>query len=85
MANANGISLEQFGLWYKTPGTPIVTYYSEYDVKTGTLKLMLEQSSKNDKPLHIPVSTGLIDKSTGEEVVPTKVLEYIIGLTLKVG
>jgi len=75
MADANFVDLEQFGLWYETSGTPTITYSSEFDVKSGTFKLTLKQSSTNHKPLHIPVSTGLIDKATGEEVVPTKVLE----------
>lgn len=75
MADANGVDLDQFGLWYSTPGTPTVTFSHAYDNATGTFSLTLSQSSKSDKPLHIPVSVGLLDKSTGEEVVPTKVLE----------
>jgi len=73
MADANGVDLDQFGRWYETSGTPTVTYSSQYEA--GTFKLTLTQSSKNQNPLHIPVSTGLLDKATGEEVVPTKVLE----------
>jgi len=75
MADANGVDLEQFGLWYSTPGTPTVTHSSSFDDATGTFTLTLSQTSKADNPLHIPVSVGLIDKSTGEEVVPTTVLE----------
>jgi len=75
MANANDVDLSQFGLWYETPGTPTITYSSEFDEALGTFKLTLKQSSKNEKPMHIPISTGLIDKASGEEVVPTKVLE----------
>ena len=75
MADANGVDLEQFGLWYSTPGTPTVTHSSSYDDATGTFSLTLSQSSKADNPLHIPVSVGLLDKNTGEEVVPTTVLE----------
>ena len=75
MGDANGIDLEQFGLWYSTPGTPIVTYATEYNEAEGVFKITLSQSSKSDKPLFIPVSFGLIDKATGSEVVPTTVLE----------
>lgn len=75
MADANDVDLDQFGLWYSTPGTPTVTYSHEYDAENGVFKLTLSQSSNNDEPLHIPISTGLIDKVTGEEVVPTTVLE----------
>jgi len=73
MADANGVDLGQFGLWYSTSGTPTVTYETEYE--NGVFKLSLTQKSKNDKPLHIPVVTGLIDKVTGEEVVGNTVLE----------
>ncbi len=75
MADANGVDLDQFGLWYSTPGTPVVTYSTEFDSSVGVLKLTLTQSSKNDKPMFIPISFGLIDKTSGEEVVPTTVLE----------
>jgi len=75
MADANGVDLDQFGLWYSTSGTPKVTYHPQYDAEKGVFKLTLLQSSKSESPLHIPVSVGLIDKVTGEEVVPTTVLE----------
>jgi len=75
MADANDVDLDQFGLWYSTPGTPTVTYSSKFDSENGVFKLTLSQSSNSDKPLHIPVSIGLIDKTTGEEVVSTTVLE----------
>lgn len=73
MGDANGKDLSQFARWYSTPGTPTVKYSSEYT--DGTFKLTLSQESKSDEPLHIPVSVGLLDKETGEEVVATKVLE----------
>ena len=75
MADANGVNLDQFALWYSTPGTPQVAFSSVYDASTSTFSLTLTQSSKSDKPLHIPVSVGLLDKKTGDEVVPTVVLE----------
>jgi aminopeptidase N len=73
MADANGVDLSQFALWYSTSGTPTVTYSTEY--KDGVFSLTLAQSSKSDKPLHIPISVGLLDKATGEEVVSTTVLD----------
>lgn len=73
MADANGKDLSQFSRWYSTPGTPTVKYSSEY--KDGKFSLTLSQSSLSEEPLHIPVSVGLIDKATKQEVVPTKVLE----------
>ncbi len=75
MADANDVDLDQFGLWYSTSGTPTVTYDTEFDAGSGTFKLTLSQKSNSDKPMHIPLSTGLIDKETGEEVVPTTVLD----------
>jgi len=75
MADANDVDLEQFGLWYSTPGTPTVTYSTEYKSDEGVYEITLSQSSTSDKPLFIPVSIGLLDKETGDEVVPTTVLE----------
>jgi len=75
MADANGVDLDQFALWYSTPGTPTVTYSSSYDAVIGTFSLTLTQTSQSDKTLHIPVSVGLLDKETGEEVVPTVILQ----------
>lgn len=76
MADANGVDLDQFGLWYSTPGTPVVTYSTDFDATEGTFKLTLEQKSDSDKPLIIPISFGLIEKATGDEVLPTTVLEF---------
>lgn len=73
MADANGKDLRQFALWYSTPGTPIVSF--SYTYANGVFSLTLSQSSKSDKPLHIPVCVGLLDKKTCQEVVPTRVLE----------
>ena len=60
---------------YSTAGTPTITYDSEYDAESGVFKLTLSQTTNSEKPFHIPISIGLIDKVTGEEVVPTTVLE----------
>jgi len=74
MADANGADLGQFALWYCTNGTPVVTYDTKFD--DGAFVLTLTQKSKSDKPLHIPISVGLLDKASGEEVVATKVLDF---------
>jgi aminopeptidase N len=61
---------------YSTPGTPVVSYSYEYDQSSKKFKLTLTQESKSEGgPLHIPISVGLLDKTTGEEVVPTTVLD----------
>ncbi|GKZ00453.1 hypothetical protein MPSEU_000997800 [Mayamaea pseudoterrestris] len=74
MADANGKDLSQFARWYSTPGTPTVKYTHSFEDGTFTLTLSQESNSARG-PLLIPVSIGLIDKVTGEEVVPTTVLE----------
>jgi aminopeptidase N len=73
MADANNVDLTQFALWYSTPGTPTVQYETSY--ADGTFTLKLSQSSRSVTPMHIPVAFGLLDKVTGQEVVPTTVLE----------
>lgn len=76
MADANDVDLTQFSLWYSTPGTPVVKYEYTYDASDKTFSLTLSQSSRSTQgPLHIPVSVGLLDKSSGDEVVPTQVLD----------
>ena len=73
MADANNVDLSQFSRWYSTPGTPTVTYSSSFE--GSKFSLTLKQSSNSDEPLHIPVAIGLLDKESGEEVVPTSVLD----------
>lgn len=73
MGDANGVDLSQFARWYSTNGTPTVTY--DYKYEEGSFILTLSQNSTSDEPLHIPISFGLLDKESGEEVVPTTVLE----------
>ena len=75
MADANGVDLSQFSRWYSTSGTPVVTWSSKFDSELGKFTLTLTQSSRSEDPLLIPVSVGLLDKDSGEEVVPTTVLQ----------
>jgi len=75
MAEANDVDLGQFGRWYSTNGTPTVKYETRYDAEAKTFYLTLSQESNSDEPLHIPVAVGLLDKESGKEVVPTKILE----------
>jgi len=75
MGDANGVDLSQFSRWYQTNGTPTVKYSSKYDEESKTYYLTLTQESNSDEPLLIPISVGLLDKASGEEVVATKVLE----------
>ena len=75
MADANDVDLSQFGRWYSTSGTPIVTYVTSFDEEKGLFVIGLSQNSRSEEPLFIPVALGLLDKETGEEVLPTTILE----------
>mmetsp|Transcript_1805 Transcript_1805/g.3694 ORF Transcript_1805/g.3694 Transcript_1805/m.3694 type:complete len:1008 (-) Transcript_1805:39-3062(-) len=82
MSDANDADLDLFGEWYRTPGTPVVTYSSKYDADSQTFQLTLSQSIPVNPaipdaprgPLHIPIAVGLLDSETGKEVAATRVL-----------
>lgn len=86
MADANGKDLSQFEQWYLQPGTPQVEVQSAWDSAACTYKLTLSQKvgagqahlpeeKRAQKAMMIPVVVGLLDRATGKEVVPSKVLE----------
>jgi len=86
MADANSFDLSQFEEWYLQPGTPQVEAASHWDDSTGTYALTLKQivgagqrhlskEKRREKPMHVPVVVGLLDRATGKEVVPSTVLE----------
>ena len=76
MADTDSVNLTQFRRWYSTPVTPTVTYATTHAASSKTYALTLTKTKNSvDRQTNIPVSTGLIDRATGEEVVPTTVLE----------
>jgi aminopeptidase N len=77
MAEANSIDLDQLGLWYSTAGTPMLKYKYTYDKSNNRLSLTFTQTLACNPGiiLHIPIAMGLLDKVTGDEVLPTTVLE----------
>eukprot|EP00929_Paragymnodinium_shiwhaense_P007420 TRINITY_DN111332_c0_g1_i1.p1 TRINITY_DN111332_c0_g1~~TRINITY_DN111332_c0_g1_i1.p1 ORF type:complete len:1064 (+),score=335.62 TRINITY_DN111332_c0_g1_i1:38-3193(+) len=86
MSDANGKDLTQFEEWYLQAGTPTVEVESSWDAASGTYNLKLRQlvgknnehlpeEKRRAKAMLIPVVVGLLDKATGKEVVPSKVLE----------
>jgi aminopeptidase N len=86
MADANSFDFSQFEEWYLQPGTPQVEAASHWDDSTGTYALTLKQivgagqrhlskEKRREKPMHVPVVVGLLDRATGKEVVPSTVLE----------
>lgn len=69
MTDASGIDLTQFKHWYTQAGTPVLAVEQAYDKAKQTLTLTFKQScpatpgQATKKPLHIPVTTGLLDTS----------------------
>lgn len=79
MADASGLDLEQFKLWYDQAGTPTVTAKTKYDEKKKQFKITLSQELKptpgqdTKKPMHIPVAVGLVG-SNGDDLIGTEIL-----------
>jgi aminopeptidase N len=69
MEKASGRSLKHFFRWYETPGTPRVTARTKFDPKKKTFTVSLTQKiHKEKKPLHIPLSVGLVN-SDGKDLI----------------
>eukprot|EP00434_Breviolum_minutum_P045668 symbB.v1.2.040996.t1/scaffold7721.1/size12173/2 len=90
MQDANERDLSQFERWYLQAGTPIVKATDAWDAETGTYSLTLEQTvpdtpGQTDKspmqiptdksPMQIPVRVGLLDRTSGKELMNDTVLE----------
>lgn len=81
MADANKLDLSQFKLWYSQAGTPTLDVASKYDAKAKTLKLTVKQScpptpgQPKKKPMHMPLSIGLLDAVSGKDLIGTRVLQ----------
>jgi len=64
MADASGISLEQFKLWYVQTGTPILTVKEDYNSKDKTYTIHITQKNSRldhaTHALHVPVNVELI-------------------------
>lgn len=73
MAEAGGINLEQFSLWYAQSGTPQIEVKSSYNSLNKTYTLAFTQSCQSTPgqiqklPLHIPIQVGLLNQN-GEEL-----------------
>ncbi len=71
--DASGVQLKQFRLWYSQAGTPVLDVHDEYDAQSKTYTLVIKQTcpktpgQADKKPMHIPVSIGLLD-SSGKEL-----------------
>lgn len=71
MANANGINLDQFALWYSQAGTPVLE--AEGRLKNNVFELTIKQTvpptpdMADKQPMMIPVKIGLLNRN-GEAV-----------------
>ena len=82
MADANNYDLTQFENWYSQSGTPVVTVTQTYDEakQEVTLKMKQEtpdtpgQTGSEKKPFVIPIVVGLLDRTTGTEILPSQSL-----------
>ena len=71
MADASGVDLAQFKLWYSQSGTPQLHVEEEWDESTKEYRLHIAQTcpstpgqKKEDKrPYHIPLALSLLDSS----------------------
>jgi aminopeptidase N len=67
MADANGIDLEQFKLWYAQAGTPALEIEGRYDAQAGAYEVTVAQhcpptpGQPQKQPMHIPLAIGALD------------------------
>lgn len=80
LQDASGINLSQFKLWYTQAGTPEITVHEAYDAQNKIYTLTLTQyipdtpGQSNKKPMHIPVTIGLLDANGNDMPINTPVL-----------
>ena len=81
MADASGIDLEQFRLWYVQAGTPQLHAAISYDAATREARLILRQSIPTTpgqpvkKPMHIPVRVALFGADSGNRLMDERLIE----------
>jgi aminopeptidase N len=69
MADASGVDLDQFKLWYSQSGTPELTVQIDHDAASRSCTVTVEQScpptpgQPEKQPFHIPLSLGLLDRA----------------------
>lgn len=80
MADASGINLDKFKLWYSQSGTPHVTVKQSYNEQAQVLTLELSQityptlDQKEKQPLVLPLKTCFLNRQ-GEQVTNLKTLD----------
>jgi aminopeptidase N len=74
MEDATGTDLTQFRLWYAQAGTPVIRGHGIYDAAARTYDLTLTQTlpdtpgQAQKKPMHIPVTVGLVGRKSGADL-----------------
>ena len=77
IAEASGLDLSHFKLWYHQSGTPDVQVEEVYNSATSSYKVTLSQKTnpsvmqKEKKPLLIPFFFSLIDSQSGQDLKPS--------------
>ena len=67
MEDASGINFDQFRIWYRQAGTPVLSVSSKYDQKNKVFVIMVDQSCPptpgqiQKEPNHMPFAVGLLD------------------------
>ena len=89
MADASGVDLTAFRLWYHQAGTPELTVADAYDPATRRYTLTLTQATPptprqpDKRPLVIPVAMGLLDGNG--QAMPTRLADETDGATRHTG
>jgi aminopeptidase N len=84
MADAGGIDLSRFSLWYSQAGTPQLEAAGTYNPDDGTFVLTVRQScpptpgQPDKQPLHIPLALGLLGRN-GRQLPVTLAGEAALG------
>ncbi|MBE70786.1 MAG: aminopeptidase N [Thalassospira sp.] len=77
MEDANGIDFTQLKLWYSQAGTPKLSWQGDYDADAKQYRLTISQKTDptpgqpDKKPLHMPISIGLLGADGSDLVAKT--------------
>ncbi|QPO13237.1 aminopeptidase N [Thalassospira sp. A40-3] len=77
MEDANGIDFSQLKLWYSQAGTPKLSWQGDYDADAKKYRLTISQKTDptpgqpDKKPLHMPISIGLLGADGSDLVAKT--------------